>query len=132
MNPPIFVHIQTPESLGESHTEVVRYDLFVRNLLKADTIRTEALHWALGLCGEVGELAEAVKKEYIYGKPRNMTHIIEELGDVEWYLQCAYNHYGLTRQEVIQANADKLAKRYGDLKYSDKDAIARKDKAPGE
>lgn len=128
MNPSIFVSVPIGYQEENLHTEVVRYDNFVRRLLKADTEKVEALHWALGLSGEVGELTDAVKKEYIYNKPRDLGHIIEELGDIEWYLQCVYNHYNLTRQEVIQLNGEKLAKRYAGLVYSDAAAQLRADK----
>lgn len=126
-----FVHlsiIHDPEA--GPVTEVVRYDQFVMGLIKPGTEQVMALHGALGVCGESGELGDAIKKEYIYGKPRDLDNIIEELGDLEFYVQYIRKHYGVSRQQVLQANADKLAKRYVNLKYSDAAAIARADKTP--
>ena len=124
-----FIHLQIvhdPEA-GPVN-EVVRYDQFVRGLFKPDTEQVMALHMALGVAGEAGELADAIKKEYVYNKPRDLTNIIEELGDLEFYLQQVRMHYNVSRAAVLQANADKLAKRYVNLKYSDAAAIARADK----
>ena len=108
--------------------ETIRYDQFVRQLFKADTEKTMALHAALGVCGEAGELGDAIKKQYIYGKPADYVNIIEELGDIEFYLQAVRNHYQISRAIVIQANAEKLSKRYVGLKYTDEAAINRADK----
>jgi NTP pyrophosphatase (non-canonical NTP hydrolase) len=108
--------------------ETIRYDDFVRWLFKPGTEQVSALHSAIGVAGEAGELADAIKKEYIYGKPRDLENIIEELGDLEWYLQSVRNHYGFSRKQILQANADKLAKRYVNLRYSDAAAINRADK----
>jgi NTP pyrophosphatase (non-canonical NTP hydrolase) len=109
----------------------VRYDQFVLQLLKADTESLMKLHCALGVCGEAGELADAVKKETIYGKPLDMPNIIEELGDLLFYIHATMNVYGLSEQEVLQANANKLAKRYKSLTYSSEAAINREDKFQG-
>ena len=76
----------------------VRYDNFVRNLFKPMTEPFMALHAALGVSGEAGELADAVKKEYIYMKPRDRKNIVEELGDLRFYIQAVQNHYVLTQQ----------------------------------
>ena len=44
------------------------------------------LECALGLCGEAWEVAEQVKKHYFHGHTLDKRHMIEELGDVAWYL----------------------------------------------
>jgi NTP pyrophosphatase (non-canonical NTP hydrolase) len=106
----------------------VRYDNFVRLLFKADTEAFMALHCAIGVAGEAGELADAIKNEYIYNKPRNIANVIEELGDLLFYAHATMNHYNLTEQEVLQANAVKLCRRYKGLKYSDQAAQDRADK----
>jgi NTP pyrophosphatase (non-canonical NTP hydrolase) len=128
MNPPIFVSVSTEPGITSAERQSIRYDEFVRKLLKQLPENLNALHIALGVTGEAGEFADAIKKEYIYNKPRDIKNIIEELGDLEFYLQAAYSHYGLTRSDVIQENALKLEKRYAGLYYSDESAIARQDK----
>lgn len=124
--------VPTGECLAEGLPPVmtpVRYDQFVRQLMKADTGVMMKLHAGLGVCGEAGELADAIKKEVIYGKPLNRENIIEELGDLHWYMQAVQNLYQLSDQEILQYNADKLAKRYASLTFSSESAIVRADKA---
>lgn len=119
------------EKDGVPATETIRYDNFVQWLFKPASEQVMALHSAIGVAGEAGELADAIKKEYIYGKPRDLDNIIEELGDLEWYMQSVRNHYGVSRKHVLQCNADKLSKRYVSLRYSDAAAIDRADKKAG-
>jgi NTP pyrophosphatase (non-canonical NTP hydrolase) len=106
----------------------VRYDRFVLQLFKLDTFAQMMNHAALGVCGEAGELADAIKKHIHYGKPLDHENVIEELGDLRFYMQAIQNMLGITEQELLQHNANKLAARYGSLTYSDKDAVERKDK----
>jgi NTP pyrophosphatase (non-canonical NTP hydrolase) len=108
--------------------ELVRYDQFVLGLYKPGSIKEQKYHAALGIAGEAGEFVDAVKRELVYGKPLDRKNIVEELGDLRFYMQAAQILYGITDQEVLQANADKLAARYVGLKYSDKAAIDRADK----
>lgn len=119
------------EQDGIPANETIRYDNFVNWLFKPGTEQVMALHAAIGVAGEAGELADAIKKEYIYGKKRDLDNIIEELGDLEWYMQAVRNHYGVSRKHILQTNADKLAKRYVSLRYSDAAAIDRADKKAG-
>lgn len=129
MNPSIFVSVSTEPGISSAERVTIRYDQFVAKLIKPLPEAMNAAHIAMGLAGEAGELSDAIKKEYIYNKPRDIAHITEELGDIEFYLQAAYNHYGLERQQVLQLNAQKLEKRYAGLYYSDEAAQVRADKA---
>ena len=45
-----------------------------------------ANHMGLGIVGEVGEIIDALKKHHIYGKPLDRANLVEELGDVCWYV----------------------------------------------
>lgn len=119
-----FVNITT--QLGE--VLPVRYDQFVFQLFKADSYDQQFNHAALGVCGEAGELADAIKKHIHYRKPLDRTNVIEELGDLRFYIQSVMNLMDITEQEVLQANANKLSERYIGLTYSDAAAIARADK----
>jgi NTP pyrophosphatase (non-canonical NTP hydrolase) len=84
------------------------------------------MHAALGIAGEGGEIIDLVKKVAINGKAMNRGHLIEELGDLEFYLQLLRTSLGIDRQEVLQVNLDKLATRYP-AGYSDQAAAARVD-----
>lgn len=123
-----WVTVYNPE---QGISEQVRYDQFVLNLFKPESRKDMCLHAALGVCGEAGELADALKKEWVYGKTKDEMNIIEELGDLRFYMQAIMNLYGINEQLVLQANAAKLGKRYGQMKFSSVDAIARADKSAG-
>lgn len=87
-----------------------------------------AMHAAVGIAGEAGELLDAVKKVWAYGKPIDLENAIEELGDLEFYMEALRQQIGVSREQVLQANQDKLAKRYPSLRYSDSLAQRRLDK----
>jgi uncharacterized protein YabN with tetrapyrrole methylase and pyrophosphatase domain len=117
--------------LDESgHVMQVRYDLFVMQLLKADTQDMMRMHVGLGIASEAGEVADCIKKEVIYRKPPDRKHLVEELGDLRFYMEAAMSLYGIEDQEVLQENANKLSRRYQSLTYSDTAALARADKSP--
>lgn len=90
------------------------------------------IHMVLGISGEAGELLDAIKKSVIYNKPLDVVNVIEELGDIEFYLEGLRQRIGITREQTIDANIAKLAKRYEGFKYSDGAAQARADKVEPE
>lgn len=105
------------------------YSVFVERLFKKmETPAATLMHASIGLSGESGELLDACKKQWIYGKELDAVNVIEELGDIRFYYQAALNHIGLTDYDIIEANRIKLAKRYPDQAYKDEHAIARLDK----
>jgi NTP pyrophosphatase (non-canonical NTP hydrolase) len=69
-------------------------------------------HAALGIASEGGELAGAVKAWLHYGRPLDRRNIIEELGDVLWYVAEGAAALGVTLDDVAAANVRKLAARY--------------------
>ena len=89
--------------------------------------KAELLHAAIGVSGEAGELLDAIKKHVIYNKPLDLANVIEELGDIEFYLQMMRTALRIEHHEIIEANVSKLSKRYPQG-YTDRDAIQRKDK----
>ena len=109
--------------------ETLRYDAFVAMLFKQQSLNLMRLHAALGVAGEAGELADCIKKEIIYGKPLDRANLVEELGDLRFYIQATMMLYGISEQEVLQTNANKLSIRYKSLRYSDDAAIGRADKS---
>lgn len=91
-------------------------------------VEAHLIHMVIGISGEAGELLDAIKKATIYKKTLDYDNVVEELGDLEFYLEGLRAALGITRAQTIEANITKLQKRYGE-KYSDKAAIARADKA---
>ena len=85
------------------------------------------LHMVLGISGEAGELLDAIKKAAIYRKPLDRANVIEELGDLEFFMQGLRDSLGITREQCLEANIIKLSRRYGE-QYSDQAAQARADK----
>ena len=86
------------------------------------------LHMAVGISGESGELLDAIKKAVIYRKPIDIENVIEELGDLEFYMEGLRASLDITREQTIEGNIAKLGKRYA-AGYSDKAAQERADKA---
>lgn len=72
----------------------------------------DRLHATMGLTGEVGKVSEIIKKHVFYAKPLDMTHLKEEMGDVLFYFVWLLDEMGLTLEEVMDYNIDKLSKRY--------------------
>jgi len=91
--------------------------------------KIHAWHMATGVSGEAGELLDAVKKMVVYNKPEDRENIIEELGDIEFYLAGLRVGFGITREQTLEANKKKLLIRYPDYQYTDKSAQVRADKA---
>lgn len=75
----------------------------------------ELLTAAVGLTAEAGEFDEIVKKMIFQGKPldeANVTHLKKELGDLYFYTMVACTALGVTGDEIIEMNKDKLSGRY--------------------
>lgn len=117
-------------SEGATAPTPVRYDQFVKQLFKADTQELMMVHAVMGISGEAGELLDAIKKRWVYGKTLDIENVIEELGDIRFYMEALMNILDISDREILQANANKLAKRYKSLTYSNEAAIAREDKKP--
>lgn len=94
------------------------------------------LHMAVGISGESGELLDAVKKAVVYNKPLDHDNIIEELGDLEFYMEGLRQELGISREQTLAANMHKLLTsdkaRYKMGKYTDQQAQDRADKEEGE
>jgi NTP pyrophosphatase (non-canonical NTP hydrolase) len=90
--------------------------------------KADLLHMAVGVAGEGGELLDQVKRHTIYDKDLDRANVVEELGDLEFFLEGVRQNLGITREETLQANFDKLGVRYVDHQYSDEQAHLRRDK----
>lgn len=105
------------------------YSDFVARKFKAMGSDIDDLaHAAMGISGEAGELLDAIKKHWAYGKELDKENVMEELGDLEFYMTALRNCLGVPRSYIIAGNVTKLNKRYAG-KYSDQEAIARADKS---
>lgn len=71
--------------------------------------------WVMGIAGEAGEVVEKWKKIVAY-KNGEMTNedlqlFKKELGDVVWYIAVLAHSLGLSFEEIIQLNLEKLKDR---------------------
>lgn len=108
-----------------------QYTDFVDGLFKTegfDNSLDATMHADIGVASEAGELLDAIKKSRARKKDLDYENIIEELGDIESYLQAIRPQLCIRRKEVIEANCNKLMERYPSGKYSDEADQARADK----
>ena len=83
------------------------------------------MHAAMGIAGEAGEVIDIVKKVYAYGKPLLTNDLVEEAGDLVWYLNLLFKSLDTTWEEVFDLNIKKLEARYPDLRFDADKAINR-------
>ena len=96
-----------------------QYTAFEKSLYTMKTehlVPPERLFTAtLGLSAEAGEFGDLVKKCIFQGKElneENKLHMKKELGDIMWYMAQACLALGVTLDDVIKTNIEKLEKRY--------------------
>ena len=88
-------------------------ELALRTANKDKLTDDEALlNAALGLNGEAGEVADALKKTNFQGHKFDKDKIIKELGDILWYVSLGAYACHETLETVAQMNIDKLKSRY--------------------
>lgn len=92
--------------------------------------KAQLLHMACGVAGEGGELLDAIKKHVIYGKPIDIENVVEELGDLEFFMEGVRQLCKITREQTMGGNVTKLSERYATATYTDQAAILRADKQP--
>ena len=80
----------------------------------------------LGLTGEAGEVADIIKKHLYQGHNLPLDKIVEELGDLMWYVTLTASLIGVDLKDVMQANIEKLWKRYPDG-FRTEDSVHRRD-----
>lgn len=81
-------------------------------------------HAATGLCTEVGEFMDILKKAIFYGVAIDTVHAAEELGDITWYERLAISKLGERYASILERNMAKLHKRYPD-KFTAERAVSR-------
>lgn len=68
----------------------------------------------LGLNGEAGEVADLIKKALYHSAPLDVKKVLLELGDVLWYVAFMAHSLGVSLEDVMEININKLTKRYPD------------------
>ena len=91
---------------------------------KTGDLTPQIEHAIMGLVTESGELMDIMKRVKIYSAKLDRTHIVEELGDLFWYVAILCDHLNVSFEEVWEKNIKKLKARYPE-KYTDENAMNR-------
>lgn len=67
---------------------------------------------AIGVAGESGEVVDVIKKATVGYRSLSFDKLIEELGDLEFYLQKLRTLIDVRREAVLEINVKKLNNRY--------------------
>lgn len=120
------------DTVEEQHAALVR-----RTFNKLSSFREALMHAGVGLGGEGAEFMDGAKKHWAYNKPLDahndqgqtlFENLVEELGDLEYFMEAARTLLNVSRTYVLQQNCDKVNKRYPLGTYSDTAAQTRADK----
>jgi NTP pyrophosphatase (non-canonical NTP hydrolase) len=103
-------------------TENTDYEGIAERLSRVRTVRLD--HASKGLCTEVGEFTDALKKHVEYNGPLDLVNLAEEIGDIMWYVALACNALGVDLEDVMEKNIAKLRERYPE-KFTEYDATHR-------
>lgn len=89
---------------------------------KTGDITPRLEHAILGIASESSEITEALKRSKIYGAKLDKVRLIENLGDLFWYIALLCDELKVSFEEVWSKNIKKLKLRYPE-KYTDERAI---------
>lgn len=104
------------------------YQVLAMRTLNLELDKKDVLiNGVMGLCGESGEVIDIVKKHLAQGHPLDKEKMIEELGDVAWYMAETAYALGVDLESILRKNIDKLKKRYPEG-FRQEDSIQRRDK----
>jgi NTP pyrophosphatase (non-canonical NTP hydrolase) len=84
------------------------------------------INGAMGLAGEAGEVVDLIKKFKFHKKPFDREKLLNEMGDVRWYLELLTIAVGTTMEEVEALNTKKLNVRFPNG-FTAEDAELRRD-----
>lgn len=120
-------------TMQKSHVDFEKYKEFVNEVTSKESKNYESfsqrledlndqgfpsqrlLTAAVGMTAESGEFTEIIKKIVFQGKPvnnENLFHLKRELGDIMWYVMQACIGLGVSLEEVVEMNVEKLMSRY--------------------
>lgn len=87
-------------------------------------------HAVMGAVTEAGECMDAIKKAKIYGRELDTVNLIEEAGDIMWYLALLADELGVSFEDIWERNINKLRVRfpekYTEESVSNRDLIAER------
>lgn len=77
-----------------------------------DEVTPNLEHAIMGIVTEAGELMDQIKKSKIYNQSIDKVNLVEEAGDVMWYMAILARELGVGFEEMWDKNIRKLQKRY--------------------
>ena len=80
-------HNTAIEDLAASSETPVRHTVVFHSL--------NVMAFCMGLAGESGEVVDLLKKHTVQGQDFDEDELIEELGDIEYYLQLIRSQFGI-------------------------------------
>lgn len=89
-------------------------ELAMRTNRPEATQEQNLINGCLGLAGEAGEVCDIVKKYMFQGHKFETHNIVDELGDVLWYVALTAQSIGCSLNAIMEHNVNKLKKRYPD------------------
>lgn len=107
--------------------DIKEYQELSKRTMKDGTMYDKLLNCAMGISGEAGEVTDMTKKWAFQGHYLNDKDVIEELGDVMFYIVNYASTLNIKMEDVLKANVDKLMKRYPHG-FSKEDSLKRVDK----
>lgn len=93
-------------------------------IIRRATENIRGLHAAMGVATESGELVDSFKRAVFYGVELDKTNIVEEVGDIFWYIALLADEIGFSIQDCMDANIRKLQARYPE-RFSEESAVCR-------
>ena len=98
-------------NLFDQHLEDI-VDKTWNNARRCRTWEDHVMNATLGLGGEAGEIVDLTKKMFYHSEKDRYDELINEIGDLCYYLAKLLQLHGITIEECLEANRVKLIKRY--------------------
>jgi len=106
---------------------VNEYQELAMKVLNSEADNKDVLiNGAMGLCSESGEAINIVKKYLTQATPLDRSKLVEELGDITWYVAEVATALGLDLEDVLVRNIGKLKMRHPE-KFDGTDEIIREE-----
>lgn len=101
-------------------------DAVLRTMHRSESYMENVPNYCMGATGEIGEVVDHLKKFIYHGHELNPQNVMEELGDVMWYIAALTSELGFDLSEIAEMNVRKLENRYPNG-FSVKDSTKRVD-----
>jgi len=116
----LLVRGKSPEDLGYQPVKLHESLAVEFDPMNTDEKTLNVVHGALGVITEAGEIAEMLLS-IIEGEPIDDTNVIEESGDVRWYIARMLRGIGKTDRDCERVNISKLRGRHGETFNAERD-----------